>query len=312
MPKSQPPRRRQQQAASKPRAARPGRDGWQRLTRSWGLIARHQPGDALLLLWPVWWALWLAADGFPPWHLLLIFTLGAGAVHAAVVIIGRSRGWPTFASGHGPPPAGVDRFGRPVWVVLVVLMAVAVALVLATNRMTLYLGLAGLLLAAGTPIVRRHSYLVQVYLGVVVSCGIPMAFAAVLDAFPPPLAWLLFLANVLWASGYNTWRAMAARADDIRVGTKSTAVLLGDADRVAQAILHVGFFWALLLVGQRAELGGAYLAGLGVALAMVGWDFWLTRQREPAACLRAFRHSRWQGAVIFVGLVAGLWLKAGG
>ena len=312
MPKSQPTRRRKQQVTSGSRATRSDRDGRPWLARYWALIAQRQPGDALLILWPVWWALWLAADGFPPWHLLLIFTLGAGAAHAAVALVGRSQGWLTFEPDRESPPAGVDRFGRPVWVALVVLLAVAIALVLMTNRMTLYLGLAGLLLAAGVPIVRRHTYLVQAYLGLLVSCGIPMAFAAIQDAFPPPLAWLLLLANVLWATGYNTWRAMAVRADDVRTGTKSTAVLLGDADRVAQAILYVGFFWALLLVGERAELGGAYFAGLGVALAMVGWDFWITRQREPAAYLRAFRHSHWLGAVIFVGLMAGLWLKANG
>lgn len=311
MPTSQPPRRRQQQAASKPRTARSRRDGWPSLARYWGLIARHQPGDVLLILWPVWWALWLAADGFPPWHLLLIFTLGAVAVHAVAVIVGRTRGSIAFKFEHEPPVKTGD-FGKQAWVALVVLAAVALGFVLLTNRITLYLGLAGLLLAAGTPLVQRHTYLVQVYRGLVVSCAIPMAFAAVQDVFPPPLAWLLFLANVLWASGYNTWRAMATRADDIRIGTKSTAVLLGDADRVAQAILHVGFFWALLLVGHRAELGAAYFAGLGLALALVGWDFWLTRQREPAACLGAFRHSRWLGAVIFVGVVAGLWLKPGG
>lgn len=310
MPKSQPPRRRKQQITSGSRVTRSDRDRGPWLARYWALIAQHQPAAALLILWPVWWALWLAADGLPPWHLLLIFTLMVGAAHALVALVDRNPGLLTFDPDREPPPAGVERFGRPAWVALVVLVAVAIALVLMTNRMTLYLGLAGLLLAAGVPIVRRHTYLVQVYLGLVVSCGIPMAFAAVQDTFPPPLAWLLLLANVLWATGYNTWRAMVVREEDVRIGTKSTAVLLGDADRVAQAILYLGFFWALLLVGERAEMGGVYFAALGAALAMVGWDFWITRQREPAMYLRAFRHSHWLGAVIFVGLVAGLWLKA--
>src|SRR5690606_18361610 len=102
----------------------------------------------------------------------------------------------------------------------------------------------------------------QVYLGMSYGWGIPMAFAAVTGEVPA-LAWLLYVANILWSTAYDTWYAMVDRDDDIKVGAKSTAVLFGDLDLVIQGVLYALFFAALLLVGQRAEMGSWYLAGLG-------------------------------------------------
>src|SRR5690606_41714721 len=115
--------------------------------------------------------------------------------------------------------------------VFAVLMLAAFALVLTLNRLTVLLSVAGLFLAATYPYLKRYTYLPQVYLGMAFGWGIPVAFAAV-QGRVPPLAWVLYVAKIFWATACDTWYAMVDRADDIHMGTSSTANLSGDSDRL--------------------------------------------------------------------------------
>jgi 4-hydroxybenzoate polyprenyltransferase len=155
------------------------------------------------------------------------------------------------------------------------------------------------------PYLKRYTYLPQVYLGVAFGWGIPMAFAAV-QGRVPEIAWLLYAANILWATAYDTWYAMVDRDDDIRMGAKSTAILFGDLDLAAQGVLYALFFAALALVGRNAGLDRWYWAGLGAAVLLVAWEFFIARNRDRDACFRAFLHNHWVGAVIFAGLALAL------
>jgi 4-hydroxybenzoate polyprenyltransferase len=136
-----------------------------------------------------------------------------------------------------------------------------------------------------------------------------MAFAA-LQGHVPPLAWLLYVANIFWATAYDTWYAMVDREDDIRAGARSTAILFGDMDLVAQGLLYGLMFAALAFVGQRAGLGWPYWSALALAALLVAWEFRLARDREPAACFRAFLHNHWVGATIFAGIALSLWHRS--
>jgi 4-hydroxybenzoate polyprenyltransferase len=95
---------------------------------------------------------------------------------------------------------------------------------------------------------------------------------------------------------------MVDRDDDIRMGAKSTAILFGDMDLVAQGVLYACMFAALALVGREAALGQAYWAGLGVAMLLVVYQFAIARSRDRAACFRAFLHNHWVGMAIFLGI----------
>ena len=165
-----------------------------------------------------------------------------------------------------------------------------------------------MVLAATYPFLKRYTYLPQVWLGLAFGWGIPMAFAAV-QGEVPPLGWVLYGANILWSTAYDTWYAMVDRDDDLKVGSRSTAFLFGELDLVIQGILYALFFGAMALVGQRAALGSAYWAALAVALAMVVYEFWLCRNREREPCFKAFLHNNWVGAVLFAGIVASQYLN---
>ena len=185
------------------------------------------------------------------------------------------------------------------------LLAVAFVLVLFTNALTVKLSFAGAALAAIYPFTKRVTHLAQVVLGAAFGWSIPMAFAAVTNSLPP-LCWLLFLANVLFSTIYDTEYAMVDRDDDLRVGAKSTAILFGDADRAAIGVLMATFLLALLLAGSRAAAHWPYFLGVGAAAGLFAYQQWLIRDRTRTHCFAAFRNNNWVGFAIWFGLLLAL------
>ncbi|MFT3755220.1 MAG: 4-hydroxybenzoate octaprenyltransferase [Pseudoxanthomonas sp.] len=270
----------------------------------WKLMRGDRPIGVLLLLWPTWWALWLAAGGLPPLWTLFVFTAGVWLTRSAGCVINDyADRWldPQVERTKARPLATGALSGKQALGLFAVLMLVAFALVLTMNRLTVWLSFAGLFLAATYPYLKRYTYLPQVYLGMAFGWGIPMAFAAV-QGTVPPLGWVLYGANILWATAYDTWYAMVDRDDDIRAGSKSTAILFGDLDLVAQGILYVLTFGALALVGRQAGMGIWYWAGLGAAVLLVAYEFAIARKRERTACFKAFLHNNWVGMAVFAGI----------
>ena len=286
---------------------------WRERLRQYAKLTRaDRPIGWLLLLWPTWWGLWLAAKGLPPVWPLLVFTLGVWLTRAAGCVINdyadRWLDGSVERTKQRPLATGAVS-GREALLLFAGLMLVAFALVLTLNRLTIYMSVVGVLLAASYPYLKRYTYLPQVYLGMAFGWGIPMAFAA-LTGSVPKLAWVLYVANIFWATAYDTWYAMVDRDDDIRMGAKSTAILFGEMDLAAQALLYAGMFVALGWVGHDAERGRYYWLGLGVACVLVVYQFGLARGREREACFRAFLHNNWVGMVIFAGIAADYALRA--
>lgn len=281
------------------------RPAWRRWLGAYlRLMRADRPIGWLLLLWPTWWGLWIASGGLPEWHPLVVFTVGVWLTRGAGCVINdyadrwldgeveRTRQRP-LVTGEVRPKEALALFA--------VLMLAAFALVLTLNKLAIWMSVVGVALAASYPFLKRYTYLPQVYLGMAFGWGIPMGFAAV-QGTVPPVAWLLYIGNILWATAYDTWYAMVDREDDLRMGSKSTAILFGELDLVAQGVLYAAMFLALGLAGQRAEMGHFYWAGLGVAVLLVVWEFRIARTRERADCFRAFLHNNWVGMAIFAGI----------
>ena len=269
------------------------------------LMRLHRPIGIYLLLWPTLWALWIAAEGHPDLLVVFVFVSGVVLMRSAGCVINdyadrefdphveRSRDRP-IAAGRVKPKEALALF--------VVLCLGAFALVLLMNKLTIYLSLAGVVLAASYPFMKRYTHLPQVYLGAAFGWAVPMAFAAQTGSVPK-VAWLLFVATVLWATVYDTMYGMVERDDDIKIGVKSTAVLFGEADRTIIAIIQLLFIAALLLIGQAAALGGYYYFGVLLAAALSIYQQYLIRNREPKCCFQAFLNNNWLGAAVFSGLV---------
>ncbi len=293
--------------AGKPREA-PLHHRLARRLEEYGQLARFdRPIGTWLLLWPALWALWIAGGGRPAPKVLIVFVLGVIVMRAAGCIINdfadrdidphvkRTRERPLAARRVSPTEA---------LVLFVILGAVALGLVTRLNIFTVKLAIIGAALTVSYPFVKRFFPLPQLYLGI--SFGgwsVPMAFAAQRDSLPR-IAWVLYIAAVIWAAVYDTIYAMIDREDDITIGVKSSAILFADMDRLLIGALQAMMLLALVLAGRDMNFGAWYYGGLVAAGLLFLYQQWLIRAREPAACLRAFINNNYVGMAIFIGVLA--------
>jgi 4-hydroxybenzoate polyprenyltransferase len=273
------------------------------------LMRLDKPVGTWLLLWPTLWALWFAAGGLPPLHLLAIFVLGTFLMRSAGCVINdyadrkvdghveRTRGRP-LASGRAKPREALVLF------VLLALMALAVAAPL--NAAALWLSVPAVVIAASYPFAKRFHSLPQAHLGIAFSWGIPMAFAAVGGRVDWPMATLLMAANLCWTIAYDTLYAMVDRDDDLKVGVRSSAILFGRADLLIIGLLQLAALGLLAFAGWRMRLAVPYWLGLAVAASFVANQLWRVRHRDRAACFAAFLGNNRVGAVVFLGLALSL------
>jgi 4-hydroxybenzoate polyprenyltransferase len=279
----------------------------QRRIEEYALLARlDRPIGTWLLLWPALWGLWIAGGGRPHPGVLFIFVAGVFVMRAAGCVINdfadrdidphvrRTRDRPLAARRVAPREA--------LWL-FAVLIAIALYLVTRLDFLTIKLAIIGAALTVSYPFVKRFFPMPQLYLGI--SFGgwsVPMAFAAERGAVPR-VAWVLYIAAVMWAAIYDTMYAMVDREDDLKIGVKSSAILFADMDKLLIGVMQAMMLFALLLAGRSMQFGKWYDAGIGAAGVLFLYQQWLIRKREPAGCLKAFLNNQYVGMVIFVGIL---------
>jgi len=268
------------------------------------LIRWNRPAGWLLLLWPSLAALWVAADGFPGWHLIAVFTLGTILMRSAGCCVNdvADRDFDKHVKRTANRPVTSGRLGvKEALAVGVVLALCAFGLVLTTNAATIAWSFAALAVTLAYPYAKRFVSMPQAVLGVAFSFGIPMAFAAV-QGEVPLLAWGLLLGNLFWVLAYDTEYAMVDRDDDLNIGMKTSAITLGRWDVAAIMGFYGAYLaiWAALL--EAATHGQWFWLGLGGAALQVGWHFALIRDRTREGCFKAFRLNHWLGFSVFAGI----------
>lgn len=268
------------------------------------LMRLDRPIGIFLLLWPCLWALWIAAEGVPERHVLVVFVCGVVLMRSAGCVLNDfadRRFDPHVERTKDRPIASGKVSTEEALVVFAILCLLALALVLTLNRLTILMSLVAVLLAVIYPFMKRYTYLPQVFLGLAFGWSVPMAFAAVTGSVPP-VAWLLLLATVLWATAYDTIYAMMDRVEDLRIGVKSTAILFGEADRFMIGLLQGITLVTLAVVGRKLGLGVHYHLGLLVAAGLLLYQHKLIYARAAPGCLTAFKNNNWVGLAIFAGI----------
>ena len=283
------------------------------------LIRWNRPAGWLLLLWPTLSALWIAADGFPGWHLLVVFVVGTVLMRSAGCCINdvadrefdrhvkRTAQRPVTSG--AVPPAEALKLGA-------LLALAAFALVLTTNAPTILLSFPALAISLLYPYAKRVISMPQAVLGVAFSFGIPMAFAGVLggtewslaavNAAVPPQAWGLLLSNGFWVLAYDTEYAMVDRDDDLRIGMKTSAITLGRYDVPAVMAFYAIHLVSWAWLGHALGLGRVFLIGMALAAAQAAWHGVLIRDRSRDGCFKAFRLNHWLGFTVFGGVALDL------
>lgn len=273
------------------------------------LMRIDRPIGSLLLLWPTYWALWIAAQSIPSLHILIVFTVGVFLMRAAGCVINdfadRHFDGHVERTKHRPLPSG-DVTEKEAKLLFAGLVGLSFLLVLTLNAMTIWLSIAGLALAWVYPFVKRVSHLPQVVLGAAFGWSIPMGFSAVSESLPL-VCWLLFLVNILWSVIYDTQYAMVDRNDDLKIGVKSTAILFGQYDKLIIGILQVVMVGVLVAIGLLANLGIAYYVALLLSALLFVYQQKLMVNRERAPCFKAFMNNNYVGFILFVGILLSYW-----
>ena len=267
------------------------------------LARLDRPIGVYLLLWPTLWALWLAAEGVPSLHNLMVFSLGVVLTRSAGCVLNdyadrnfdgavkRTKNRPLVTGKIQPKEALIFAGG---------MFFLAFLLVLTTNLMTIGLSFVGLLLASIYPFAKRFTHLPQIVLGAAFAWSIPMAYAAESTAISSQ-TWLLFIASVLWTVAYDTQYAMVDRDDDIKIGLKSTAILFGELDNFMIVLFQVLSLITLVLLSIQLKLSWQFYCALVIATSGFIYQYQLTKGRQRDACFKAFLSNHWVGAVLFIG-----------
>ncbi len=275
-----------------------------RVKQYWVLSRFDKPIGILILLWPALWALWVASSGKPDYYVLLVICLGVVLMRAAGCVINdyadRDFDPHVERTKQRPIAAGKVTPKEALWL-FVILCLIAFSLVLTLNYYTIALSFVAAFLAGSYPFMKRYTHLPQAYLGIAFGWAVPMSFSAQVNQIPT-VAWVMYLAVVLWALVYDTMYAMVDKDDDLKIGVKSTAILFGVYDRQIMAVLQVIIIGLLVVVGLMQALTWPYYAGVIVATGLCIYQQKLIFHREKALCFKAFLNSNYFGMAVFIGL----------
>ena len=268
------------------------------------LMRLDKPIGILLLLWPMLWGLWFAAEGFPDVMILAIFVIGAILMRSAGCVINdyadreidlhveRTKNRPFATQSAGTREALCLAAG---------LSLCAFILILPLNQLTITLSFVALFLAGTYPFTKRFFAMPQAYLGIAFSFGIPMAFAAQTNELPM-LVWILMIANLFWVIAYDTAYAMVDKVDDLKIGIRTSAITFGQFDVMGVILCHIIFLSLMLYIGFFQQMGIAYYAGLITATGLIIYQYQLIKNRDPKYCFQAFLNNNWVGTAIFIGI----------
>ncbi len=274
--------------------------------RQYWLLARFdRPIGILILLWPALWALWVASDGKPDVLVLTVICSGVVIMRAAGCVINdyADRDFDPHVERTKQRPIAAGKVSpKEALIFFLVLIAIAFGLVLLLNTYTILLSFGGAFLAASYPFMKRYTQLPQAYLGIAFGWAVPMSFSAQTNNIPA-VAWIMFIAVVLWALVYDTMYAMVDKDDDLKIGVKSTAILFGDYDRHIMAVLQVIILGLLVIIGVMEHSGLAYYSGLMCAAGLFIYQQTLIFHRDKTLCFKAFLNNNWFGLAVFMGLL---------
>jgi 4-hydroxybenzoate polyprenyltransferase len=286
------------------------------------LIRWNRPAGWLLLLWPTLSALWIAADGWPGWHLLLVFTAGTVLMRSAGCCVNdvADKDFDKHVKRTAQRPVTRGAVStREALLLGAALALVAFGLVLSTSAPAIMLSFAALAVTLAYPYAKRLVSLPQAVLGLAFSFGIPMAFAAAqggqdwgvaaINAAVPPYAWWLLLGNLFWVLAYDTEYAMVDRDDDLKIGMKTSAITLGRWDVIGVMLFYSVYLVSWSVLGSLLGLGWVYQLGIGAAAAQAAWHYTLIRRRTRDGCFQAFRQNHWLGFAVFAGVALDLALR---
>jgi 4-hydroxybenzoate polyprenyltransferase len=276
--------------------------------RPYARMARFdRPIGWWLLLFPGWWSVALAAEGWPSLWLMALFWIGAivmrGAGCAFNDITDRDFDAKVARTADRPIPSGqVSVAQAAAWMIALALVGFAV--LVQFNSFAIWVGVASLGLVVIYPFMKRITYWPQFFLGLAFNWGALLGWAAVTGEIAAP-ALLLYVAGILWTLGYDTIYAHQDKEDDLLVGVKSSALALGSNTRPALLVFYAAAIALTGLAGWQAGETWPFYVLLAAGAAQLAWQAGGVALDDPHDCLAKFKSNRLYGWLILGGIVAG-------
>ncbi len=280
-----------------------------KLNAYWLLMRADKPIGVYLLLWPCVWAMWIASEGLPNWHILVVFVLGVMVMRSAGCVINdyadRKVDGAVARTKNRPLVTGAAT-EKEALALFLVLIFCAFLLVLSLNWQTIVMSLVGLLLASAYPFMKRYTHLPQLVLGAAFGWSIPMVFVATEQPLTWPV-WALYLANLVWTVAYDTQYAMVDKNDDLKIGIKSTAILFGRFDRLIIVLLQMAFLLLFTAISVYLQFSWPFYLALAISVGLFTKQFSWLAKRQAENCFKAFLHNHYVGLVMALGIIAHYW-----
>lgn len=277
--------------------------------RDYLLLARiDKPTGTLLLLFPTYWALWLASRGSLSVFYFFLFTIGTFSMRSAGCIINdmSDSDIDKYVERTKDRPITAGRISKKQALLAFALFCfIGFVCLFPLNWLSWKLSLVALFLACTYPVMKRFFPIPQLYLGFAFSFGIIMAYAALLNTVPK-VGWLIYLATVFWVVGYDTVYAISDKPDDLKLSVKSSAITFGRYDVAAVMICYALFLILMVVVGYLYTLKIYYWLSLGVVLLLMIRQYPRIRNHDRLACYQAFLQNKWFGLLIWFGIMCSL------
>ncbi|WP_413208168.1 4-hydroxybenzoate octaprenyltransferase [Rhodospirillum sp. A1_3_36] len=271
------------------------------------LMRLDRPIGTWLLLFPCWWSLAMASDGWPDLWLMALFAVGALVMRGAGCtfndIVDRDFDAKVARTATRPIASGaVSRKGAALF--LGAQLLVGLGILLSLNGFTIGLGVASLALVGIYPFMKRITYWPQAWLGLTFTYGALMGWASVAGSLSlAPV--LLYAGCFFWTLHYDTVYAHQDKEDDALVGVKSSALALGERTKPALGVFSLAMVLLVGLSGWNAGLAWPFWCGLVLMAAHLAWQIRRVDIDHPARCLTIFRSNRFVGWILLFSIIAG-------
>ena len=193
---------------------------------------------------------------------------------------------------------------REAWLFFFILALSSLCLLLFVPITTIYISMIIAVFILLYPLTKRFLKAPQFFLGITFGSGTLISYSLVSTNFSLSIL-LLFIGTVLWIISFDTIYALEDIEDDKLIGINSTPILWDDKAIIISKILHLLFYFSLLLIFYINQFSLLFLVILLLLFCIYFYQNSLVNKGEY---LKAFKVNNWVGMIASTGFAIEIFL----
>tara|TARA_A200000113_G_scaffold26685_1_gene22452 strand:- start:53 stop:907 length:855 start_codon:yes stop_codon:yes gene_type:complete len=190
------------------------------------------------------------------------------------------------------------------WIFFCILASSCLGLLMFVPKTTVQISIVIAVFILMYPMTKRFLKAPQFFLGITFGSGTLISYSLVSTNFSLSI-FLMFLGTILWIISFDTIYALEDVDDDRVIGINSTPILWEDKTIIISKILHLLFYFSLLLIFYVNQFSLLFLAILFILLCIFLYQYRLVAERKY---LKAFKTNHWVGMFATIGFAAEIFL----